>query len=141
MKRQVSDFQLAALRIGVGIIVTILIYALSVAWTCGHFLVFSIFKLQIQSEFRFFSVFYLVMATLNTGVFYNLLEFLLWRLGLRPDFVPKYPPSELNFEWIEITKERWMRGMPIRLLIRNPMWFFFVFYGFSYQADRFCVIS
>lgn len=139
MKRQVSDRELLAIRVGVGVIVTALIYVLSVAWTCGFSHVFSVILSQLQKDFLGYGFFlYFILGSFNFWIFYNMIEFLLWRRGLRSDFVPKYAPSETNSEWTIITKTEWNGAMVGRLFIWTPLWFFFVFWVFSHNAKRFC---
>jgi hypothetical protein len=58
MKRQVSDRELLAIRVGVGLTVTILIYVLSVVRTCGFSQVFSVIFSQFKMDFLFYGVFF-----------------------------------------------------------------------------------
>ncbi len=138
MKRQVSDRELLALRIGVGITVTGLIYVFSAAWTCGSFAPLLVIVSQFQEKFHYYAFVYVVILWFNVGVFYNTVNFLLWKLGMRLDFVPKYPPSELNDEWVVLTKEQWIGAMKGRIFLWIPLWFFFVSWMFSHHAQRFC---
>ncbi len=140
LKRQVSDSQLKAIRIGVGLMVTLLIYVLSAAWTCGLSAPLLVFVSQFQEKFYYYSFIYIVIFWLNVGVFYNMVEFVLWKLGMRLDFVPKYPPSELNDEWTILSKEQWVAATKGRLFLWIPLWFLFVSWIFSYHAQRFCQI-
>jgi hypothetical protein len=140
LKRQVSDFQLTAIRGCVGLIVTILICALSVAWTCGFFASHLVILSQFQEDAFYYGFVYTVFFWLNIGVFYNMVEFLLWRFRMRSDFVPKIPPSELNDEWTIISKEEWLGGVKVQLFLWIPLWFFFVSWIFSHHAQRFCSI-
>jgi hypothetical protein len=141
VKRQISDRELLAIRVGVGVIVTVLIYVLSVAWTCGFSQVFSVILSQLQKDFLAYGLFlYFGLGYFNFWLFYNLIELLLWRRGLRSDFVPKYPPSETNSEWTIITKIEWNEAMAARLFLWMPLWFFFVWWVFSHNAQRFCTM-
>jgi hypothetical protein len=140
LKRQVSDFQLTAIRGCVGLIVTILIYALSVAWTCGFFASHLVILSQFQEDAFYYGFVYTIFFWLNIGVFYNIVEFLLWRFRMRSDFVPKIPPSELNDEWTIISKKEWLGGVKVQLFLWIPLWFFFVSWIFSHHAQRFCSI-
>jgi hypothetical protein len=141
VKRQISDRELLAIRVGVGVIVTVLIYVLSVAWTCGFSQVFSVILSQLQKDFLAYGLFlYFGLGYFNFWLFYNLIEFLLWRRGLRSDFVPKYPPSETNSEWTIITKPEWNEAMAARLFLWMLLWFFFVWWVFSHNAQRFCTM-
>jgi hypothetical protein len=141
MKRQVSERELLAIRVGVGLTVTILIYALSVVRTCGFSQVFSVIFSQFKMDFLFYGVFfYIPIFCFNFFLFYNFCEFLLWRRGVRSNFVPKYPPSETNSDWIIFTKEEWIAAMNGRFFLRMPLWFLFVAWIFSHHAERFCPI-
>jgi hypothetical protein len=140
MKRQVSDRELLAIRVGVGVTVTALIYMLSVAWTCGFFTPSLVIISQFQEKFYYYAFVYIVILQLTVGVFYNMVEFVLWKLGMRLDFVAKYPPSELNDECVILTKKEWIGAMRGRLFLWTPLWFFFVSWIFSHHAQRFCPI-
>jgi hypothetical protein len=140
LNRQVSDSQLRIIRFGVGLTVTILIYVLSTAWTCGFFAPLLVIVSQFQENLFYYVFVYIVIFWLNIGVFYNIVDFLLWKFGMRLTFVPKYPPSELNDEWVILTKEQWIGAMKGRLFLWIPLWFFFVSWMFSYHAQRFCPI-
>ncbi len=140
MKRQVSDRELLAIRVGVGVTVTVLIYMLSVAWTCGFFTPHLVIISQFQEKFYYYAFVYIVIIQLTVGVFYNMVEFVLWKLGMRLDFVAKYPPSELNDEWVILTKKEWIGAMRGRILLWTPLWFFFVSWMFSHHAQHFCPI-
>jgi hypothetical protein len=77
VKRQISDRELLAIRVGVGVIVTVLIYVLSVAWTCGFSQVFSVILSQLQKDFLAYGLFlYFGLGYFNFWLFYNLIEFL-----------------------------------------------------------------
>lgn len=140
VKRQISDRELLAIRVGVGVIVTVLIYVLSVAWTCGFSQVFSVIVSQFQKNSLYYGFFYIPIFGCNFFVFYNFLEFLLWRRGWRSDFAPKYPPSETNNEWIIIPKDEWIGAMKARLFLWMPLSVFLVFWIFSHHAQRFCTM-
>ena len=57
LKRQVSDFELTAIRVGVGVAATVLIYVLSVAWACGGRGVASIILSQFKSDALYYCFF------------------------------------------------------------------------------------
>ncbi len=113
MKRQVSDRELVAIRIGVGVTVTLLTYMVAVAWTCGAALVLPNIISQFQKNPYYYGFIYIVISWLNVGAFYNMVEFVLWKLGMRLDFVPRIPPSELNDEWIILSKEQWIAAIRV----------------------------
>ncbi len=138
MKRQVSDRELVAIRIGVGVTVTLLTYMVAVAWTCGAALILPNIISQFQKNPYYYGFIYIVISWLNVGAFYNMVEFVLWKLGMRLDFVPRIPPSELNDEWIILSKEQWIAAIKGRIFLWLPLWFLFVSWIFSHHAERFC---
>ncbi len=138
MKRQVSDRELVAIRIGVGVTVTLLTYMVAVAWTCGAALILSNTISQFQKNPYYYGFIYIVISWLNVGAFYNMVEFVLWKLGMRLDFVPRIPPSELNDEWIILSKKQWIAAIKGRIFLWLPLWFLFVSWIFSHHAERFC---
>lgn len=140
LKRRVSDSQLKAIRIGVGLTVTLLIYVLSAASTCGLSATLLVFVSQFRENFYYYIFIYIVIFWLNVGAFYNMVEFVLWKLGMRLDFVPRIPPSELNDEWIILSKEQWIAAIKGRIFLWLPLWFLFVSWIFSHHAQRFCPI-
>lgn len=105
MKRQVSDSQLLRIQVGVGIAATVLIYFLSVIATCEVSWKFFIPIPMTLREIYVFCFLLVVVGFFNTGVFFNLVEFLLWRRGLRAKFVPRIPPGDLNPDWIIVPSE------------------------------------
>ena len=138
MKRQVSDRELVAIRIGVGVTVTLLTYMVAVAWTCGAALILSNIISQFQKNPYYYGFIYIVISWLNVGAFYNMVEFVLWKLGMRLEFVPRIPPSELNDEWIILSKKQWIAAIKGRIFLWLPLWFLFVSWIFSHHAERFC---
>ena len=138
MKRQVSDRELVAIRIGVGVTVTLLTYMVAVAWTCGAALILSNIISQFQKNPYYYGFIYIVISWLNVGAFYNMVEFVLWKLGMRLEFVPRIPPSELNDEWIILSKKQWIAASKGRIFLWLPLWFLFVSWIFSHHAERFC---
>jgi hypothetical protein len=138
VKRQVSDRELVAIRIGVGVTVTLLTYMVAVAWTCGTALILTNIISQFKRNPYYYGFIYIVISWLNIGAFYNMVEFVLWKLGMRLDFVPRIPPSELNDEWIILSKEQWIAAIKGRIFLWLPLWFLFVSWIFSHHAERFC---
>lgn len=141
MKRQVSDSQLLRIQVGVGIAATVLVYLLSVIVTCGFSWKFLIPIPMTLKEICVFCFLLVAVGFFNTGVFFNLVEFLLWRRGLRAKFVPRIPPGDLNPDWIIVPLEPWIKGLKFRFFVLNPIWFLIAFITFSYYLRQYCSSS
>ena len=137
MKRQVSDSQLLRIQVGVGVAVTVLIYSLSVIVTCGFSWKFLIPIPMTLKEIYVFCFLLVAVGFFNTGVFFNLVEFLLWRRGLRAKFVPRITPGDLNPHWIIVPLEPWIKGLKFRFFVLNPIWFLIAFMTFSYYLRQY----
>ena len=138
MKRQISDSQLLCIQVVVGVAVTVLIYSLSVGFTCGFSWKFFIPIPMTPREIYVFCFLLVAVGFFNTGVFFNLVEFVLWRRGLRAKFVPRIPPGDLNPDWIIVPLEPWIKGLKFRFLVLNLIWFLLAFITFSYYLRHYC---